>query len=63
MDCDVIAKTNTDTEILSFDVLDELLERVGDAKQSAFTLAFCTSNWDSCGMPRSEGGNRGEIAQ
>jgi hypothetical protein len=51
MDSGVITKSNTDSEILSFDVLDELLERVANAEQSAFTLAFCTNNWDNCGMP------------
>jgi hypothetical protein len=35
MDSEVITRTNTDTESLSFDVLDELLERVANAKQSA----------------------------
>jgi hypothetical protein len=33
-----------------FDIADEVLERAANAEQSAFTLAFCTSNWDSCGM-------------
>jgi hypothetical protein len=63
MDSKVITRTNTDPQILSFDVLDEFLERVANIKQSAFTLVFCTSNWDSCGMPHSVGGDRGEIAQ
>jgi hypothetical protein len=44
MDSEVITKSNTDTEILRFDVLDELLERVAKAEQSAVTLEFCTSN-------------------
>ena len=44
VDSEVITKSNTDTEILRFDVLDELLERDVKAEQSAVTLAFCTSN-------------------
>jgi hypothetical protein len=49
MDNEVITQTKADREILSFDVSDELLERA--AEQSGFTVAFCTSYWDSCGLP------------
>jgi hypothetical protein len=52
MDNEVITQTKADQEILSFDVSDELLERAANAPQSAFTMAFCTSNWDSCGLPQ-----------
>src|SRR5215471_9226753 len=44
-------QTKVDREILSFDVSDELLERAANAEQSGFTVAFCTSYWDSCGLP------------
>ena len=49
---EVITQTKADREILSFDVSDELLERAANTEQSAFTLSFCTSIWDSCGMPQ-----------
>jgi len=39
-----------DARVLTFDIADEVLERAAKAEPSAFTLAFCTSNWDSCGM-------------
>ncbi len=52
MDNEVITQTKTDREILRFDVSDELLERAANAEQSGFTLAFCTSYWDSCGLPQ-----------
>jgi hypothetical protein len=39
-----------DAQVLTFDIADEVLERAANAEQSAFTLAFCTSKWDSCGM-------------
>jgi hypothetical protein len=39
-----------DAQVLTFEIADEVLERAANAEQSAFTLAFCTSNWDSCGM-------------
>jgi hypothetical protein len=45
-----LTQTKADKEILSFDVPDELLERAANDGQGAFTLAFCTSNWDSCGI-------------
>ena len=51
MDNEVITQTKADREILSFDVSDELLERAVNAEQSGFTLAYCTSYWDSCGLP------------
>jgi hypothetical protein len=47
-----LPQTQTDKEILSFDVPDELLERAAKQEQGAFTLAFCTSNWDNCGILR-----------
>jgi hypothetical protein len=48
---EVITQTKADREILNFDVSDELLERAASAEQSGFTVAFCTSYWDSCGLP------------
>jgi hypothetical protein len=51
MDNEVMTQTKTDRDILSFDVSDELLERAANDEKSAFTLAFCTSHWDSCSLP------------
>ena len=51
MDNELITQTKADREILSFDVSDELLERAANAEQSGFTMAYCTSYWDSCGLP------------
>jgi len=51
MDNVVITQTEADREILSFDVSDELLERAANTERSGFTLAYCTSYWDSCGLP------------
>jgi hypothetical protein len=51
MNNEVIIQTKADREILGFDVSDELLERAANAEQSGFTLAYCTSYWDSCGLP------------
>lgn len=39
-----------DGQVLTFDIADEVLERAANAEHREFTLAFCTSNWDSCGM-------------
>ena len=52
MDNKVITQAKANEEILGFDVPDELLERAANTEQSAFTLSFCTSIWDSCGMPQ-----------
>jgi hypothetical protein len=51
VDNEVITQTKADREILSCDVSDELLERAANAEQSGFTLAYCTSHWDSCSLP------------
>ena len=52
MNNEVIAQAKADREILSFDVSDELLERAANAQQRGFTWAYCTSYWNSCGLPR-----------
>ena len=59
MDSEVITKSNTDTEILRFDVLDELLERVAKAEQRHFALAIRTT--EACCTLSAE--YWGEIAQ
>jgi len=51
MNSDVLfGQAEADEQVLTFDIPDEVLERA-TAEQSAFTLAFCTSHWDSCGLP------------
>ena len=40
-----------DEQVLTFDIADEVLERAANAEQNGFTLAYCTSYWDSCGLP------------
>jgi hypothetical protein len=39
-----------DEQLLTSAITDEELERAANAEKGAFTLAFCTSNWDSCGI-------------
>jgi hypothetical protein len=52
MNSDVLfGQAVADERVLTFDIPDEVLERAATAEQSAFTLAFCTSHWDSCGVP------------
>jgi len=51
VDNGVTTQTKADREILSFDVSDELLERAANVEKSGFTFAYCTSYWDSCGLP------------
>jgi hypothetical protein len=41
-----------DGQVLTVDIPDEALERAAIAEQGAFTLAFCTSHWDSCALPQ-----------
>jgi hypothetical protein len=36
---------------VSFDVPDEVLERVA-AEQKAFTVVYCTNPWYDCGLPQ-----------
>ena len=51
MNSDVLfGQAEADEQILIINIRDDELERAANAEQSAFTLAFCTSNWDSCGM-------------
>ena len=49
---DVISKAESDEEILTFDVLDDALERAASAEQNAFTLVYCTNPWYNCGLPQ-----------
>ena len=53
MNSDVLfGQAEADEQVLTVDIPDEVLERAAIAEeQSAFTLAFCTSHWDSCGLP------------
>ena len=51
MNSDVLfGQAEADEQILIIDIPDDVLEWAANAEQSAFTLAFCASNWDNCGM-------------
>jgi len=41
----------SDEQVLNVAIPDEVLERTANNEKGAFTLAFCTSQWDSCGLP------------
>ena len=47
-DHDVISQTQTDEDILTFDVSDEALERTASTEQQAFTWIYCTGAWQYC---------------
>jgi hypothetical protein len=51
MSKEMISQAEADEEILSFDVPDEVLERVA-AEQKAFTVVYCTNPWYDCGLPQ-----------
>ncbi len=52
MDNEVINQAEGDDEILTFDILDDALERAASAEQNAFTVVFCTNDWYTCGLPQ-----------
>ena len=45
MDNGVISQAESDENILTFDVPDETLERAASAEQNAFTMLYCTNDW------------------
>ena len=47
-DHDVISQTQTDEDILTFDVSDEALERTTSTERQAFTWIYCTGAWQYC---------------
>ena len=47
-DHDVISQTQTDEDILIFDVSDEALERTTSTERQAFTWIYCTGAWQYC---------------
>ena len=47
-DHDVISQAESDEEILTFDVLDEALERTARTEQQAYTWIYCTGAWQYC---------------
>ena len=52
MNNDVLfGQAEADEQVLTVDIPDEVLERAANDEKGAFTLAFCTSHWDSCGLP------------
>ena len=52
MDSEVISQTETDDDIVTFDVPDDALERAASAEPKAFTLMYCTNPWYNCGLPQ-----------
>jgi hypothetical protein len=44
---EAITQAETDEEIFSFNISDEVLERAANAEQTAFTMMYCTSDWYS----------------
>ena len=51
MNKEMTSQAEADEEILTFDVSDAVLERVGSAEQNAFTLFYCTSPSYGCSVP------------
>ena len=49
---EAITQAETDEEILSFDIPDEVLERAANSEQTAFTAIYCTFDLYSCGLPQ-----------
>ena len=47
---EIVSQAEADEEILTFDVADDVLERV--AEQQAFTLFYCTHPWYECSTPQ-----------
>jgi hypothetical protein len=47
-----ISQVKADEEILTFDVSDDVLERIGSADQKAVTWAYCTHAWHYCEWPQ-----------
>ena len=52
MDSDVSDFTETDADILTFDVPDEALERAAGGVALVLTLALCTNDWYNCTWPQ-----------
>jgi hypothetical protein len=50
MSIETASQAKADEEILTFDIPDAVLERAGSAKQTAFTLFYCTSQSSECGL-------------
>ncbi len=44
------SRAQADEEIPSFEVPDDVLERVGSAERTAFTLFYCTDQSSECGL-------------
>jgi hypothetical protein len=52
MNKEISSQSETDEEIPSFDVRDEMLERAANAEQTALTLIYCTNQWYGCDWPQ-----------
>jgi hypothetical protein len=55
MDDQVIGQPESDEKILTFDVLDDALERAASSEAKAFTAVYCTrALYFDCGWPTVE---------
>ena len=52
MNSDVVSQAETDEQILTFDIPDDVLERTANAEQMVFTVMYCTHPWYNCGLPQ-----------
>ena len=53
MDRNVADRTETEEDMLTFDVSDDALERTAVISQGkALTWAYCTHGWYDCGWPQ-----------
>jgi hypothetical protein len=47
---EIVSPAEADEEILTCDIPDVVLERAGNAEQTAFTLFYCTNQSSECGL-------------
>jgi hypothetical protein len=54
MDGQIKSQTETNEDILTFDVSDEALARAASVEQTAFTWVYCTNGyyWYDCSWPQ-----------
>jgi hypothetical protein len=50
MNIEIVSPAEADEEILTCDIPDVVLERAGNAEQTAFTLFYCTNQSSECGL-------------
>ena len=50
MNIEMASQTDKGEEIFEVDVPDAVLERLGSAERTAFTLFYCTNQSSECGL-------------